>query len=347
MALGTQFWDKVVSYPDFGNGRVGFPAIPDELAPNNKGGYCIVDSPTIVPVAATTTPFNTFKASFAGSDAFNTGSALYDAFVRNNFTYEAWVFPTNVTGIHMLFGGGTNQLSIYLSDSRVVVGDLNTTTLVAGVLGSVPINTWTKVAVTRINNVLRIYINNVLNATSSTISTGLVTTGLYRHGRSYLNTYAFLGSLAEILITAEGKTTFTSLATSYPRYAAQVIGTITESLNITSWTITGVSSTGLSCSTVTSSSSYTLNCPSLEPYTITCSPTVNGSWTATKTIQSGYFVVATNTDTNSNLYVCTTAGTTGGTEPTFISPTHTDGTVVWTLVGGLVNPISLGTRVPS
>jgi hypothetical protein len=345
MALGTQYWDKVVSYPDFSTSRPNLSSIPNDFAVN-AGGYCIVDSNEVITRTAISTPFATYKCTFNGTAYWSTGSAIYDGTAMDDFTYEAWIYPTNVTGIHMLFGGSTGQYSIYLNGTTLEVGRLNVLGICGTAVGSVPINTWTKVAVSKIGTTVNAYVNNVLGATGSVTMT-LVTTGLYRHGRSYLDTYGFIGDIAEVLITLAGKTSFSPLTSTYPRYAAQILGNIVEVSPITSWTITGVSPTGLVATTTTTGSTYTLNCPSLELYTITCAPTVNGKWAATTAISLGYFVVPSNPNTNPVIYVCTTAGTTSSTEPVFTATTYTDGTVVWTRVGSLVNPIALGAKIPS
>lgn len=369
MALGTQFWDKVVLDADFGSivpptaygaslsYNEALPAHSKSIKFHRSLGSPISGSATSMLPGTIRPP----HSSYTDIDtAYYTNRGIYAAdttpsILSGDFTIEAWVYISSTLSALPIVsfttpGNGLGKACFYVQNMILRFHSaLNTTdTLLNATIPSLSI--WHKVAITRQGTTLKAYINNVLAST-------VTFTGSYIQPIPYVSIGSFpgaiggsssgYGAVADILVTRAAKTIFDPLNNTYLRYAAQIIGTITESLNITSWTITGISPTGLSCSTVTSSSSYTLNCPSLEPYTITCSPTVNGSWAATTTIQSGYFVVATNTDTNSNLYVCTTAGTTGGTEPTFISSTHTDGTVVWTLVGGLVNPISLGSRVPS
>lgn len=70
-----------------------------------------------------------------------------------------------------------------------------------------------------------------------------------------------------------------------------------------------------------------------NPPTLSDPPTP-GTWTAT----TAYTVGQTILDSNNNVEICTTAGTSGGTEPatwaTAIGGTTTDGGVTWTMAGG-------------
>jgi hypothetical protein len=60
------------------------------------------------------------------------------------------------------------------------------------------------------------------------------------------------------------------------------------------------------------------------------------AWTGTTAISLGKYIKPTNANANGHFYICTTAGTTAGSEPTWptsYNGTVTDGTVVWTEVG--------------
>ena len=133
----------------------------------------------------------------------------------------------------------------------------------------------------------------------------------------------------------------------FPTYAGQISGTISGVTGVDSWTVKGVSTSGLSCSTTTFNGAYTLNCPSLEPYTLTAELTVNGVWRPSKDIPIGYLVVATNPDANPLIYKCTSGGTTGTTEPAFTDTTITDGSVTWVKQKSAVDPAALGLKIPT
>lgn len=56
------------------------------------------------------------------------------------------------------------------------------------------------------------------------------------------------------------------------------------------------------------------------------------SWTANTTVEYGDKIVPTRTNWTGYYYICTTAGTTGASEPIWGATTTTDGTAVWTKV---------------
>jgi hypothetical protein len=329
-------WDNSTCYPDF---SIATPAgsVPLDLSVGKIG---IFDSNSVIPLTAETiNGFATYKATFNGSMKYIL-SAQYDKIFSQDFTIEAWIYPTNLTGYRNIIGGGSGQLALGCNGTTLECGRYGIAGIAAG--GTLSLNTWQKVAVTRIGNLFTLYINNV-SVGSGTYALSIVTTGLATIGWDVNNTagLGFIGSMAEILISTVGKTSFAPLTAKYPTSVAAITSPITK------WTVTGISPTSLLATTTVDtsvSSIYTLNCPSIEPYTLTCAPKVDGTWKATTAYALGYLVVGTVPDI---LYVCTTAGTSSSTEPVFTNSTYTDGTVVWTKVGNLLTPESLGTRIPS
>lgn len=97
------------------------------------------------------------------------------------------------------------------------------------------------------------------------------------------------------------------------------------------------------------SSSHTVLDVAIEPMFITVSPKIDGSWKSKTDIPLDYLVIATDPTATPHLWKCTTAGTTHATtEPTWnLSGTTTDGTVTWTYVDELVQPVTHGPLIPS
>lgn len=132
--------------------------------------------------------------------------------------------------------------------------------------------------------------------------------------------------------------------------AGSITGNITESLGITDWIITTHKcSTGHGNGTaLATGTTYDVGVFSLEPTLVTISPRIDYKWSAAKTTALNDFVVAVNPDSTPHLWKCTTAGTTGGTEPTWnLSGTTTDNTTTWTYVDALIDPVTLGPKIPS
>jgi hypothetical protein len=124
---------------------------------------------------------------------------------------------------------------------------------------------------------------------------------------------------------------------------AYYFGSLVESLPVTTWAITASRCNDNVNAGVTSTTGATFTLPESVkgPAIVTCAPKINYSWTATRAATIGDFVIPTNLTATPNLYTCTTAGTTGGAQPTWPSSgTVTDGSVVWTYVAPLVDPIS-------
>lgn len=97
----------------------------------------------------------------------------------SDFTIEAWVYPTS-TSAGMVFaqdvcGDGEQQFRFYTNNSKVNFDFSDAAALGAAysfqlpsTANSVPLNTWTHIAVTRNTNNYTLYINGVSNATYST-----------------------------------------------------------------------------------------------------------------------------------------------------------------------------------
>jgi len=132
-----------------------------------------------------------------------------------------------------------------------------------------------------------------------------------------------------------------------------IAGNISESTAITDWQVTSVEcKTGTSVvggSNIFSGSTYRVHCLALTPHLVILSPKIDYAWSAAKATVLNDYVVAVNPDTTPHLWKCTTAGTTHATtEPTWnLSGTTTDNTTTWTYVAPLVDPITLGPKIPS
>jgi hypothetical protein len=364
MAIGDPFYDKTVLI-------LRGDSFVDLSAANNK--ISAVGSTSIVGGFGSNT--QTSSAILTGNvNATSTDlSSVYvlgptlDSIGLGNFTLEMSVYITSANAIPTLLSWGIRQpvanvnsfmLAWGLSPSgHISVESILGTTIdtYCSISFAFTLNTWYHITLIRTAGVLAAYNGSTLLGTNNTNTTlqfsNTTNMGLSvfssRHATS-ANNYGVTGYLGGLRITKAARPAPTTPSFAlFSTYAAQISGTIAESQPITNWTITGVSSTGLTCSTTTTGTTYTLNCPSLEPYSVTCSPTVNGKWIASTSISLGYFIVPSNPNNNPALYTCTVAGTTGTTEPAFTGTTYTDGSATWVRVGYLVDPISLGCKVPS
>jgi len=102
-----------------------------------------------------------------GTDDFVTSDENIDL-SSGDFTVDMWIRPTSVTGYKGLWQSGTStRLDVYLIGDQVqgVVGGSTTLFLSSTRISA---NVWTMISVEREGNVHRLYINGVLEASSST-----------------------------------------------------------------------------------------------------------------------------------------------------------------------------------
>lgn len=147
-----------------------------------------VPTSSIVSGSVPLTNFNPFNLSTEGSYYFNGETNNYinlgsniPVFYGNttqNVTFEAWVYVTQLTtGANMIFNRAvsvsstTNHWRIYLDSSNKVnaffVGSTNASVASAN---TVPLNTWSHMAVTVASSVVSIFINGQKDANTVTIS---------------------------------------------------------------------------------------------------------------------------------------------------------------------------------
>lgn len=130
-------------------------------------------------------------------------------------------------------------------------------------------------------------------------------------------------------------------------YAGQIL----ESLGITNWLVVATDAcTGESIASAFSGENggnYYIETYEPRLANLTLSPRVDYRWSAAKVTALNDYVVAVNPDATPHIWKCTTAGTTHATEPTWnLSGTTVDNTAIWTHVAPLINPVSLGCKMP-
>jgi hypothetical protein len=135
-------------------------------------------------------------------------------------------------------------------------------------------------------------------------------------------------------------------------YIANIAGNIIESLPITDWhVVASRCADGVWMgSAFVSGATYDIDIITLEPCNITLSPRIDYAWSADKVAAVGDYMVPSNPDAVSHLFRCdsvTGDAKTGGTQPEFnLSGTTADNNVTWAYVAPLVDPITLGPKIP-
>jgi hypothetical protein len=118
------------------------------------------------------------SASFSGTGQYlSTNNAGLN--LTGDFTVEGWFYPTNVTGFHAVWTFGqasTGRYTVQLSGTSVLSNlyGAGSTTYTS----TVPINTWTHIAMVRSGTTVKVYINGTASATTDTQS-GTIGNGGY------------------------------------------------------------------------------------------------------------------------------------------------------------------------
>ena len=185
--------------------------------------------------------------SIANNAALNMGTS--------DFTLEAWIYPTGTGVIYSTIfdKDGKNtvswpQYNLYLNTSFNVLASFSAvpntgaspTALITS-SSTIPINTWTHVAVTRIGVNATLWVNGVSAGTSSSVPSNLTNgarpllLGYQDRGATYDNTFAFNGNISNARIV-KGTAVYT--ATFTPPTAP--ITAITNTQLLTNFTNAGI-----------------------------------------------------------------------------------------------------------
>ena len=149
-----------------------------------------------------------------GTDDFVTSDENIDL-SSGNFTVDMWIRPTSVTGYKGLWQSGTSSLlNVYLIGNQVQGTVAGSTTLF---LSSTRIsaNVWTMISVEREGNVHRLYINGVLEQSSSTGNRP--DDGVFAIGKNGFGDFnGYIDETRLSTVARYGGTSFTEPTTAFP-----------------------------------------------------------------------------------------------------------------------------------
>lgn len=305
---------------------------------------------------------STTQYKYGGSSLYLDGTGDYIHFSTHarfapgtgDFTVELWVYPTRT-------GQTEDYIEMRTSDSGIpiLMGKSNAEKLrsydgstVRATGTSLSQNTWQHVAWSRNGTTNRLFLDGVeqynfsngFDLSAPIFRIGSNIDGVNEQVQGYIDSVRFTKGL--------GRYTANFTPGELYAYAGQLSGNLTESVAVSKWRVTATKCADgtYAGSTSTTGSSYTVNCNTTEPCSLTLSPHVDRKWTTGYTPALGEFWVPSNLDATPRLYECTTSGAVGGSEPTWpTSGTVNDGSAVWTFVCNLDDGLfkTLGTKIPS
>jgi hypothetical protein len=231
--LTTSGSTSAASYSSTTNVDITFAAANTSLLLNfdNAGIYDAAMQNNPITVGSTQSSITQYQWSPTSmkfnwtTDYLDLGSNTAFVMGSGNWTVESWVYPTSTSPGHWIYlqgnasgygairvGCQSNQVFLLISTNG------STFTVTSGLVGSVPINTWTYLAVTRSGSTITLYVNGTSVYTSTAISTSSLMTGTYNLvGRiDPTNLQYFAGYIQDLRITKGIARTITTPTSAFP-----------------------------------------------------------------------------------------------------------------------------------
>ena len=328
---------------------------------NDNTTYSSINKALLPRPDKTLTHFN--RASIKIPDIYNlrVHNELIGTLGTSDYTISFWIYTpslnTSVARTVFQIGNGstygitlTQAISTGLL-SCSVYNTLAAQTLAFGV--ALTAATWTHIAITRQGTTFRAFLNGTLKDTKTITGTQTFPTTerqICIGGGTSDTTINYINSYFEDVLLANTclyTTSFSAPSLKLSEYSATFTGSLTEDLtefgftayafDLTYGEIVGTSS-NIDTAPQIFPKAFTINHSSRSEYYVMVKPNQGVPWLPGVVRALNDKVYPTTLNTGIKYYICTTAGTSGTTEPTWPSSgTVTDGSAVW-LVAGDWNP---------
>ncbi len=163
-------------------------------------------------VAGTSETPPDYALAFDGVDDYVDLSTGFNPYNQPYFTMEAWIYPTAFTGDNAILGIGNHAIDTRVLDWRLLGGKVSIGSANGGnwsaVTGSttLPLNSWTHIAVSCENTAIKIYVNGVLDGSgtmANRANASYVMLGNLMFNNEIKNSFAFQGKIDEVMIWDE------------------------------------------------------------------------------------------------------------------------------------------------
>lgn len=210
-------------------------------------------STTASPSWTTSTPLGASAVSFDGGDTISVADTAGSALdFTNNFTLEAWIYPTSVANaINQIFiknNANTNYYGIFIDNAQKLACQISGTTANGLTsVGTIPLNQWTHVACSYDGAYMRLYLNGVLDSAIASTGTTTVNDAALGIGYDSVNSgRTYTGRIDELRISRTVRSPeeirLDAQRRPYGVLTSDVLdsGTTVTVFNSLSWTKTGV-----------------------------------------------------------------------------------------------------------
>jgi hypothetical protein len=161
-----------------------------------------------VTINTTTKQFGTGSMSFNGSTSYLSMPVTASTVINGseNFTIEAWLYPTSATTYHCIYSGQW-AIQVYMNVSRKIELAMSTSASSGSYIttqqstGTLTLNQWTHVAVTRTGNNFTIFLNGTLDSTYASAGGSIGTCTSTAVGCFNNNQYFFTGFIDDFRVT--------------------------------------------------------------------------------------------------------------------------------------------------
>lgn len=176
---------------------------------------------------------STAQSKFGGASLLLDGSGDFLSlpsaadlnFGLGDFSVEAWINPSNVSGRKAILGGGSGEFMFGLDNDQIELGKYFVSGVVESSFGVIPANQWTHVAVVRQAGVSSLYVNGVFSASATDANNYSFASGSRVGATAYSTDFAYFNGHIDDLRITKGVARYT--ATFTPPTEPNPIGYVT------------------------------------------------------------------------------------------------------------------------
>ena len=188
------------------------PKITDTIYVNIYGDPSFRALRTLTPSNISTTTISKIGVGslvFPSNGVITTDDTNYFGFSTNDFTWESWIYPTQVSADQCIFKFSNGSGIFIRSNNQIAFRDSDAGAFLISSGSTIAIDTWYHVAVVRQSGQIKMYVDGVKVGATYTDPLDIGTTNSLRIGQATIGvaTYQFVGYMDEIRISQTARYT--------------------------------------------------------------------------------------------------------------------------------------------